>query len=313
MISTGCVFSSASEPYLRVTRSDVTQTECLQIAIRTLMIPETRHRIELVGVSHIGTQAYYEELQKDLNEADVVLFEGVDGDRPEFRAAREQAPEHSTLQANLARALGLVFQLHHIDYSPDHFINSDLSSRQLMALFDGEDLPEEEEEAKVQLEHLMETMEQTTATGQVGAAVLEFLQGRPGWSRGMRWAMVNTLGSVQGNVARYAGIPESMRVFMEVLIDRRNDAVIEDIQEQLARVEPGGTIAVFYGAAHMHDFHDRLVSEFGATELEVEWRNAFCGNLQRSGLNLIQKQVVEWFVLQQVRTLEIMAEGSRVP
>jgi len=301
----------ASESYLQVVQNPTTQTECLQVAIRTLEIPNTRHRIQLVGVSHIGSRAYYEEVQSLLNKADVVLFEGVDGDRAAFRAAgKEKAPERSTLQANLARSLGLAFQLHVIDYSPEHFMNSDVSSRQLLALFEGRELPEKEEDAKEHLEHLLQTMEQTTVTGQLGAAVLDFLEQRPGWSRGMRWAMVHTLGSVQGDLSTYAGLPESMRVFMEVLIDRRNDVVLSDIREQVATLEEGGTIAVFYGAAHMYDFHERLMQEYGAEEVDVTWKNAFCANLQRSGLNVIQKQAVRWFVFQQMRTLQVMSGQS---
>jgi len=300
------------EPYLRVDRGRSDQTACLQVAVRTLAVGDRNQRVQLVGVSHIGSARYYAGLQEALDAADVVLFEGVGGDRPAFRAATvERSPESSSLQANLARALGLVFQLHHIDYTRDHFINSDLDSRQLLALFQGEDLPEAREQAGAQMEHLLQTMEQATVSGQAGAAVLSYLDTRPGWSRGMRWAMVNILGSVSGDVTGYAGIPDSMRELMEVLIQRRNDVVLADIRHQLGAMPDGATVAVFYGAAHMHDFHRRLVEEDGAKEVAVEWRNAFCGNLERSGLNLLEKRMVTWFVAQQVRTLEIMSRASR--
>ena len=306
-----CLQVAADVPYLRVVRNQTTQTECLQIAVRTFDVND--RNLQLVAVSHIGTKGYYEELQELLDSADVVLFEGIDGHRAEFRQMSEQEPERSSLQANLARALGLVFQLHHIDYTPDHFINSDVTSEQLLALFQGQELPEEEERGEERLEHLMNTMEQTTVSGQVGASILSFLEKRPGWGRGMRWAMVNTLAAVQGNISSYPGLPEEMQKLMEVLLERRNDVVLQDITEQLEKQEPGSTIAVFYGAAHMYDFHLRLVADYGAVEQEVQWQNAFCGNLQTSGLNLLQKGVVEWFVLQQVRAIEIMSSASNQP
>lgn len=299
----------ADVPYLRVTRNPTTETECLEIAVRSFEVQDKV--VQLVGVSHIGTKTYYDELQKILNAADVVLFEGIDGHRAEFRQmTAEQPPERSSLQANLARALGLVFQLHHIDYTPEHFINSDVTSEQLLALFQGQELPERPERGEERLDHLMSTMEQTSVSGQIGGSILDFLKTRPGWSRGMRWAMVNTLGAVQGNISSFAGLPEEMRNVMEVLLERRNDVVIRDISQQLESQPKGSTIAVFYGAAHMYDFHVRLIKEFQAVEREVMWRTAFCGNLQASGLNVLQKGMVEWFVLQQVRTMELMSSAA---
>jgi hypothetical protein len=43
----------------------------------------------------------------------------------------------------------------------------------------------------------------------------------------------------------------------------------------------------------------------------VDWITAFCGNLQTSGLNVLQKGMIEWFVLQQVRTLELMSGSTQ--
>lgn len=309
----GLVVSSFArdEAFLRIEKGSL-GSDCLQVALRRYSIPEADSKtVLLVGVSHVGTESYYQKLQEILDEADVVLFEGVDGNRPEFKLAmKEQTPERSSLQVNLARALGLVFQLHHIDYSRDHFINSDLSSEQLMALFEGEEMPDSAPAAQAQMEDLLESMEQTSVSGQVAAAVLEFLEGRPGWSKGMRWSFVKILGSITGNVSQYPGLPEEMRTLMSVLIDGRNIQVMKDIHDQLERIQPGQTIAVFYGAAHMHDFEVRLENEMDATVMETEWVTAFCGNLQTSGLNILQKNLLSWFVNQQVRALKIISSPA---
>ncbi|MGA0332815.1 MAG: hypothetical protein ACO3N7_01675 [Kiritimatiellia bacterium] len=281
----------------------------LEVAVKTYRLKDADDKkILLVGVSHIGSRSYYEGLQEILNAADVVLFEGVDGNRAAFRqATEEQSPERSTLQANLARALGLVFQLHHIDYTPAHFLNSDLSSEQLLALFKGEDMPESAPEAQAQMEQLLAGMEEATVSGQAAAAVLEFLELRPGWSRAMRWGMVRMLGSVTGNVAEYPGWPEHLRTLMTVLIDKRNERVMSDIAEQLEKLDAGGTVAVFYGAAHMHDFEVRLQQQRKAELFGTDWRTAFSGNLQTSGLNVVEKQMVSWFVNQQVMALKVIS------
>jgi hypothetical protein len=302
---------SASEPYLRITPVPAIGTDCLEVAVRSFEVGDSGRRVQLVAVSHVGTEAYYQGLQGLLNRAGLVLYEGIDGDDPGFRAPpADKKTDGPSLQRDLARALGLVFQLDLIDYSPSHFINSDLSSAELLTVFEGGEIGEEEIETQARIENLMDTMEQKSVSGQTGAAALEFLQGRPGWSRAMRWAMVQILGSVRGDMTSYVGMPEHMRSWMEVLLTRRNEVVMEDLRRYLEETEPGETVAVFYGAAHMHEIHDRLVNEMDAVEVSVEWRPAFCGYLQRSGLNLLQKQSVKWFVARQVHTLELMSGMS---
>mgnify|MGYP000592629042 CR=1 FL=1 len=302
----------AEGEFIRVERVQ-NGTDCLQVAIKTYGVADEK-KVQLVGVSHVGTQKYYEGLQVILNRADVVLFEGVDGDRASFRqATAEQSPERSGLQVNLARALGLVFQLHHIDYEQEHFINSDLTSTQLLALFDGKEMPESSPAAQAQMEDLLAGMEQASVSGQAAAAALEFLEMRPGWSRAMRWGMVKMLGSVTGNVSEYPGLPEHLRTLMQVLIEKRNEKVMSDIHNQLEKLPAGGTVAVFYGAAHMHDFEQRIGTELEGQWIETLWETAFCGNLQTSGLNLLEKKTISWFVNQQVRALKMISIPAKDP
>ena len=303
---------SAETEFLRI-RSTPDQSDCLEIAVRHFGIGDGDDPVQLwlVGVSHIGTEAYYQELQGLLGKADVVLFEGVDGDHPAFKqASSEEGRQRSTLQSNMARALGLVFQLHHIDYNQPHFINSDLTSVQLMALFEGEEMPEATPAARAQMENLIDDMEQQGFRGEMASSVLAFLDTRPGWAKGMRWGMVNILGNVTGNVSEYAGLPDHLRVLMQVLIEKRNEKVMDDIHEQLQTLAPGQSLAVFYGAAHMHDFEQRIQETYAAEILDTAWLTAFCGNLQTSGLNFIEKKALTWFINQQVRTLNLISQPA---
>jgi hypothetical protein len=298
----------AESEFLRI-RSNPEQSDRLEVAVRTYAIGDEENpvHLQLAAVSHIGTETYYQEIQELLDKADVVLFEGVDGDQPAFRTMHKEGRQRSTLQSNLARALGLVFQLHHIKYDQDHFINSDLTSIQLMALFGGEEMPEATPAAHAQMENLIENMEQNGVRGEIAESVLAFLDTRPGWARGMRWGMVNILGNVTGNVSEYAGLPDHLRVFMRVLIEKRNEKVMADIHDQLQELTPGKTMVVFYGAAHMHDFESRIQETYAAEILDTTWLTAFSGNLQTSGLNFLEKKALTWFINQQVRALNILS------
>ncbi|MFA6045464.1 MAG: type II secretion system protein GspG [Phycisphaerales bacterium] len=68
--------SDAESKYIRVTDSDDGAHLKLDVAVRTLSKPGAPD-VQLVGVVHIGDQAYYDELQKFLDAQSLVLFEGV--------------------------------------------------------------------------------------------------------------------------------------------------------------------------------------------------------------------------------------------
>ena len=71
-----CAFGEPA-PYLRV-KTGKGGGRMMEVAVRTLVSPkEGGPRVTLLGVSHLGDSGYYEKIQKKLDEADLVLFEGV--------------------------------------------------------------------------------------------------------------------------------------------------------------------------------------------------------------------------------------------
>jgi hypothetical protein len=300
-----------SEEFVRV-RDGKWDTKHLDIAVKTYAVAKPANtQLILVGVSHVGTKSYYRNLQKILNDADVVLFEGVDGDREEFRTLKpEDEISQNNLQVSLADSLGLVFQLHAIDYTPKHFVNSDVTSKQLQELMKGNEIDLEDPGSPREMEKLLEQMKTQNMTGQMIQASLEVLESHPQWGRAMRWCMVMMLGNLTGDVSEYGGLPPKMKDLMKVLIQKRNEVVLHDIRETLKTIGPGKKIAVFYGAAHMADFEKILARDFDATLQKTEWETAFSGNLKTSGLNLIEKSMLQGFMTQQLNAMKIMAGAA---
>ena len=62
------------------------------------------------------------------------------------------------------------------------------------------------------------------------------------------------------------------------LIDARNKAAIEVLKQELAKGKK--KIAIFYGAAHLPDFEQRLIKEFDMGRVETRWLKAW--SLDRS-------------------------------
>lgn len=304
-------FPLFAEDYMRVAEGPAGSKE-LQIAVRRFQIQKPVEReIVLVGVTHIGTAGYYRKLQTLLDDSGIVLYEGVDGDREAFRQMKKEEHElgeNSTLQVSLAHALGLTFQLHQIDYNQPHFVNSDVTSQELFRLFRGEDIVDADA-ARKDTEQLMRNMQAMSAAGQLMVAMLGQLERNPSWSRAMRWCMVQTLGNIRGDISQMAGLPPRLKDMMTVLIQKRNEVVMEDLEETLRDPEKKGSIALFYGAAHMADFEERIVKEMGGKELGTEWLTAFRGSLKTSGLNLLEKSMVRGFLNQQLNVLKVMQDS----
>lgn len=297
----------AESVYLRVEETGEGDTE-LQVAVKRFRLKGPKPvTLWLAGVAHVGTAEYFGNMQRLLDESDVVLYEGVDGDREAFRNRDADDPAaRSALQAQLSRALGLVFQLDAIRYDREHFVNSDLSGVELLALFGGDEPDTLTESGRKRLEELLATMEQESPGGQIMGAMLAQLEGHPQWRRGMRWALARVMGNVRGDPSEYPGLPADMRELMRVLIHKRNDAVMEDVRTHLPELEAEDVITVFYGAAHMPDFEKRLKEEFQAEPAGEEWLTAFGANLDRSGLNSVQKGMLRWFVNRQVAAMRML-------
>ena len=66
------------------------------------------------------------------------------------------------------------------------------------------------------------------------------------------------------------GMGESLN---QILIDDRNEAAMRVLQQQLANGKK--RIAIFYGAAHMPDFEQRLVNDFGLRKTDEVWVDAW--------------------------------------
>ncbi|MBN2506301.1 MAG: hypothetical protein JXQ71_06370, partial [Verrucomicrobia bacterium] len=138
-------------PYMRVACPDAGTVE-LQIAVRRFGPARGGGPVVwLAGASHIGDPGYYAALQRHLDAQALVLYEGVkelnDTTPSPARPGAKEADgrgggggggsEDDSLQAGLARALGLVFQLDALDYSRPACRNSDLSVTQIQALLTG--------------------------------------------------------------------------------------------------------------------------------------------------------------------------------
>ena len=261
----------------------------LQVVARTLASPaEQGPTVTLLGVSHVGDRSYYEKIQKKLDAAALVLFEGVGfGDDGPPQGNRDDGGGVSELQLSLASSMGLVFQLQAIRYDRPHFRNSDISPEALLSKLQG-------------------GKGKPSAKGGSGGKGDAPDKGKPGGKTDKgnfeSRQFVEALGSIEGDVTRLAEASgPGMRKFMRALLEDRNAIVFRDLRKVLKQKKPPKSIVVFYGAAHMPDLEERIVEKLGFKPAGDEWLTAFGVNPKKAGLSAFEVGLVRKMIRVQLQ------------
>jgi hypothetical protein len=289
----------------------------LQVAIRDLL-PSRRHHpvIRLVGVTHLGSTDYYQALQHRLDAQPLVLFEGVGATNKQFIATRNN---QYALQPALARALGLRFQLDAINYSSPHFINSDLSVEELSRIFASPDpipiAPSDpnadsppDPPSDAPLGELLSLMDGSSWSGIFMRFGVAFISASPKLQATVRLVLIETLGSLEGDLGDATGLPPDLRRLMEILIRERNSAVLRDLSQLIDRARKSRhdripSLAIFYGAGHLSDLERRIRADLGYVPGPDEWLTAFDVNPRQSGLGDNEVALARRLVRDQLRSL----------
>ncbi len=312
-------------PYMRVARPDA-DTIALQIAVRRFTPARgAGPAVWLTAVSHLGDSNYYATLQRHLDAQAIVLFEGVK-DESEKRddiktrlgkAARRAAEKKSSpdapaadpasLQSIMAESLGLVFQLEAIDYSGDHFRNSDLSVQQIQRLMSGDRSAapasprgkaarSPRAEGSQEFDKLLQMMDGSSVMGGVLNLGLKIIGSSPKLQALTRLVMIETLGQLRGDITQMKGLPPEMKDLITILIQERNKAALADLKSLLRQKPAPASVSIFYGAGHMDDLERRLRQDYKYACREEQWFTAFAVNTRQSGLSAIEQDMIHTLV-----------------
>src|SRR5207249_1728540 len=97
-------------------------------------------------------------------------------------------------------------------------------------------------------------------------------------------ALIETIAQIKGDPSQLRGLPPQMNQLLEVLVQKRNQKVLEDLKAELKKKAGLKSIAIFYGTGHMPDLESRLRTELNYRPAEQLWLTAFSVNLARSGI-----------------------------
>jgi hypothetical protein len=253
--------------FIRIQRNENRDPVALQTAIAKYVPAggEKGVEIDLVAVVHIGEQAYYERLNKELEKYDAVLYELVapEGNKPPKGAEIRSDNPVALLQQGMKLFLRLKYQLEVIDYQKANFIHADLSPEGMKKAMKerGDD------EMTIILGVIADMLRKRNLDAdkpepQPPDISLTDLLNPMKFKRMMAQQFEDAGGDVSlgGTINR-------------LLVEDRNKACIKVLQQQLTAGKK--KIAIFYGAAHMPDFDKRLKEDFGMKRTESEWITAW--------------------------------------
>jgi hypothetical protein len=271
------VSPKATDKFLRVSRNEQGEATSLDTAI-VRFVPRDDARdatfdgvvVDLVGAVHVGEKSYYDALNKEFDNYDVVLYELVapEGTRVPRGGARSAHPV-AMLQGGMKNMLGLELQVEQIDYQQENLIHADMSPENFnksmeergdnfFALFFrmlGQSIAQQ---SKRQVQGQATGGRRASSDLEVIAALFDSRR-----SEKLKQIMAEQFEDMDAALGALEGPNGS------TLITERNKVALEGLREQIAAGKK--RIAIFYGAGHMNDMQRRLVDDFRLRRGDERW------------------------------------------
>ncbi len=230
--------------------------------------------IDLIGAVHIGEASYYHELNRLFDRYDVLLYELVAPEGTVIpRGGKREASGFNPvamLQDSAKNMLGLESQLELIDYTKPHFVRADMTPSQM-----ADKMAERGETVfTLALNSFAEAMRQQNLAVRNGApqALASELE-----ELGLADMLGNPLKMKRALAAQFVqtgSLDQALGGSLnQLLIVDRNAAALKVLQKQIAAGKK--KIGIFYGAAHLSDFEQHLVEDFGLRKTNHQWLTAW--------------------------------------
>jgi hypothetical protein len=256
--------------FLRIKKSDAGEPESLQVAIARYSIQEGASKgatVDLIGAVHVGSKEYYKELNQRFKSYDAMLYELVadpSANKPDKRAERGGFNPLGAMQTGMKDVLNLKFQLDEVDYSPANFVHADMSPEDFV-----EDMSRRGDSVVGMVARMwgaglvaQNSKKGSTQQAEMLAAALSKDTFK------LRRVMADQFESMDGQMAAMAD-----KNGKSTLLTERNAKAFEVMDREIKAGKK--KLAIFYGAAHLLDMHQRLVRDYKATQTKIEWLDAW--------------------------------------
>ncbi|HEY1066204.1 MAG TPA: ankyrin repeat domain-containing protein, partial [Pirellulales bacterium] len=218
--------------------------------------------VDLIGVVHIGEKEYYQQLNEIFKEYDAVLYELVAPPNTRVpKDAREKTPGSvvGMAQSGMKDVLKLDFQLHYIDYHVDNLVHADMSPEQ----FEKKMSERGESFLQMMLAAMGQGIAKQTKPGGNNDLNMFMAMFSSDRATALKRAMAEQFEDLDSQMEMFGGKDGS------TIITERNKVCLEVLAKEIAAGKK--KVAIFYGAGHMPDMANRLLSDFGLHRTGERW------------------------------------------
>ncbi|MEX2560202.1 MAG: hypothetical protein WD403_09825 [Pirellulales bacterium] len=260
--------ASASSAFLRLVRNEEGKPTAMETAIVRYVAPDAQREglcVDLIGVVHIGEAEYYQQLNRQFEQYDALLYELVapEGTRVP-KGAKNTGNPVGALQTGMKNILELDYQLEFIDYQRDNFVHADMSPDDF-----ARSMNERGESIWAMMFRMMGqsiAQQNKDPNRSVDAELLLALFDR-NRALALKRIMAEQFQDLEGAMSAING-PDGSTIITE-----RNKKALEVLARQ---IEDGKKrLAIFYGAGHMPDMEKRLLTDFGLKRQDEQWLKAW--------------------------------------
>ena len=225
--------------------------------------------VDLVAAVHIGEKEYFSTLNQLFRTYDVVLYELVAPPNARVpQAGGRPSGAIGTAQQGLTKLLGLQFQLDQIDYTARNFVHADLSPQEFNRAMQRRGESWWTMFSKIMQESMARANEKPKKQSpELSFGDLFGIVFGSNRELKMKRVLADQFSNMEVLTTAFGGEEGSS------LITDRNTAALSVLKQQLQKRSQ--SIAIFYGAAHMHDFDQRLRKDFQLQPTEAVWLEAW--------------------------------------
>lgn len=227
--------------------------------------------VKSVQIEYVSYGADGEEGGEGINADITSASEPVNPDE-----APAQSPEG--IQTQLANALRVSFQLDEMDTSNPEWVNADMDVNELQRA-----LSEYGEDSLA----ILSMLEGESFGAKVAGFILNFISRSPQLSSMMKLVMMDMLAFAEESDL----LADQGEAMHQVIVEGRNQVVIEYLIDTIEQQPQHEDIAIFYGAGHMAGLEASLI-EMGYTPAGDHWAPAMVVNPKDTGLSETQVKMM---------------------
>jgi hypothetical protein len=261
------------EDFVRLTRDAKGSLTAMQTAIVSYVPADESGaglKVDLVAAVHVGERSYYEQLNREFEKYDALLYELVapeDDNVPEAGQGTSNGHPIGLLQNGMKDMLELEHQLARVDYKRPNFVHADMSPEEFMKTMASRDESLTKLFFRLMGQGIAQQSKQQAKSGRNAEAELMAALFSNERAVRLKRVLAEQFGDLEDAMAGLDG-PEGSTIITE-----RNKVALEVLKEQIAAGKK--KIGIFYGAGHLNHMEEHLLKDFHLQRGETRWLTAW--------------------------------------